>query len=314
MCKKRLRKKSDFTLFEMIKVRVYELGRRNAMSDDYPLTFLYRQYVSGNINARDLEADIFSYILKSCDNKYGLYFKNRSDRIDFLCWFYPRLRAMITRYDDRFASFDTYVSASIRYAYKFHKVRLKKQIVTEKDCWNAFNNGLAVSDCDAGEDADAEDGEEPAKKVRLNSPGNTLLVLLKSYYYVSDKLLRKASRALGIELEVLCGMIDALRILRLKKIERLQKLSNSAHGLYYRCIDYEKQLAGGCEDVYKRDALLRHLERGKRRMAEMRRRIKSMRVEATNSDLAKVLGVPKGTVDTRLASLKHKFSKNELDF
>jgi hypothetical protein len=259
---------------------------------------------------RDLEAGIFEYILESCNNEYGLYFKNRSERIDFLCWFYPRLRPIIERYDDEYATFDAYVAATLRYAYKFNKVRLKKQIAMEEVCWNACNNGLSVDD-DAGEN---ENEDEPSEKVQLSSPKNALLVLLKSYYYVSDKLLHKASLALGIKLDVLGGMIDALHRLRMKKIEKLQKLSNSVHALYYRCINYEKQLADGCEDAYRQEMLSRQLERGKQRLVEMRKRLKTMHIEATNSDLAKVLGVPKGTIDSRLAAIKHKFSKNELDF
>jgi hypothetical protein len=159
-----------------------------------------------------------------------------------------------------------------------------------------------------------EDEEELYDKYTVKSPKYILLVLLKSYYYVSDRLVNKVASALDISPEVLGRMIDTLHGLQLEKIERLNKLTAATHRLYYRCISYDRQLANQIENPQYHGLLLRRLERGRQRLSNMRKRLKSMRIEATNSDLAKVLGVPKGTIDSRMATIKNKLSANNLNF
>jgi DNA-directed RNA polymerase specialized sigma24 family protein len=114
--------------------------------------------------------------------------------------------------------------------------------------------------------------------------------------------------------EVLGKMIDTLHGLQMEKIERHRKLVSMTHSLYYRCLSYERQLVNKIENTPTSDLLSRRLARSRQRLVNVRKRLKSMRIEATNSDLAKLLGIPKGTVDSRLAAIKNKLSVNELDF
>jgi hypothetical protein len=159
-----------------------------------------------------------------------------------------------------------------------------------------------------------QEAETPPGAYRVKSPKYALLLLLKSYYYVSDELADKAARALGMDIKVLGGMIDTLYNLQLKKIMRLRRLANAVHCLYFRCLDYERQLSSRHENPQIRTLISRRLESGRARLANMRNRLKSMRIEATNSSLAKLLGVPKGTIDSRLASIKSKLTASELQF
>jgi DNA-directed RNA polymerase specialized sigma24 family protein len=278
---------------------------------DGPLSNFYQRYKAGNMTARDLEAGIFEYFLSNYSNQYGLYFRNRCERIDFLCWAYPRMRNAIERYDSAYASFDAYVASTIRYSYRNYKSREKKRAAMENACWNASGDGgQEVRE----QEAVYQDTEIPPGAYRVKSPKRALLVLLKSYYYVSDELVRKAARVLGMTPEVLGGMIDTLYGLQLEKIMRLRRLANAVHSLYFRCLDYERQLSDSHENPQISALLSRRLERGRARLANMRNRLRSTRIEATNSSLAKLLGVPKGTIDSRLAFIKNKLSGNQLRF
>jgi hypothetical protein len=278
---------------------------------DGPLANFYQRYKAGNMTARDLEAGIFEYILRSYSNEYGLYFGDRCERIDFLCWVYPKMRTAIERYDSAYASFDAYVASTLRYSYRNYKSMGKKRAAEEDACWKASGDGgQDVRDTET----DCREAESPPGAYRVKSPKLALLVLLKSYYYVSDELAGKAARALGIAPEVLGGMIDTLHGLQLKKITKLQKLTNAVHCLYFRCLNYERQLSDRHESPQRRALLSRRLERGRTRLADMRKRLRSARIEATNSNLAKVLGVPKGTIDSRLASVKNRLSGNGFRF
>jgi hypothetical protein len=182
----------------------------------------------------------------------------------------------------------------------FFRCRDKKRLAAETACWNV------CGDCSVNESEVPYQETEPLPDSGKTLPKYTLLLLLKSYYYVSDDMVNRAARALGMDAEVLGGMIDTLYRSQLKKITNLKKLTNSAHCLYFRCLSYERQLADKYGNPQKRMLIGRYLERGRRRLADMRRRLKSTRIEATNSDLSKLLGIPKGTIASQLSLIRSR--------
>jgi hypothetical protein len=270
------------------------------MSDASQMALLYRRYVDGNLSRHELEAGIFKHALDSPNGRYGLVFDNQGDRIDFLCWLYPSLRRAIDRYDSRLASFDAYIAVTLRYSFRYYKRRRWRRSVAEIDCWNARNDETYVCEPEIGYEA----GDRMYAGCSSDSQKHILLVLLKSFYYVSDSLVDKAAATIGMSPEALGGMVDMLRHLQLKKIERLQKLSGTAHCLYYRCLNYEKKLSEKSENTNFIRLISRRLDKGRRRLENIRKRLRAMRIEATNSELSEVMGIPKGTIDSRWALIK----------
>jgi hypothetical protein len=281
------------------------------MGDKYPLTFFYEQYKAGNLSVRNLEASLFKYILESFDDEYGLYFRTKGERIDFLCWFYPTMRRAIERYDEKTSSFDAYIATMLRYAYKSYRYRKKKYTASENNCWEAANTNSELTVYDP-ETAYEDNVVKLSTHYRIDEPKYVLLMLLKSYHYVSEELISKVASAIGMKSEILGAMIDALRCLQFKKIEKQQKLIHSVHCLYYRCLNYERQLSEKNEDWSLYGLISQRLKQSRKRLSNMRKRLRSTHIEATNHDLAKLLGVPKGTIDSRWALIKGKFAGNKL--
>ena len=270
------------------------------MDEILQLSLFYQQYVDGNLSKHELEASIFKYVLGCSNGQYGLVFKNQGDRIDFLCWFYPAMRRAIDRYDSRLASFGLYISMTLRFSFRCYRRHKRKRSISEIDCWNASGSESFV--CEPEIDYETDDGMYA--NCGLNSQKHIMLVLLKSFYYVSDRLVDKVAAAIGMPPEDLGEMVDTLRRLKIKKIEKLQKLANTAHCLYYRCLTYEKWLSQKNENPYLNSLFSQYLDNGRKRLAKIRKRLKSVRIVATNSDLSEVLGIPKGTVDSRWATAK----------
>jgi hypothetical protein len=156
-----------------------------------------------------------------------------------------------------------------------------------------------------------EEAELPVD-YRVEEPNYILLMLLKSFYYVTEEMLYKAAPTIGIGHEILGNMVDTLHCLQSKKIEKLGQLIRYSHSLYYRCINYERQLIEKRESWPLYGLVSRRLEQGRRRLVSLREQLKSTRIEATNNDLAKVLGIPKGTIDSRWAQIKSNLAHNEL--
>ncbi|MDR2344225.1 MAG: hypothetical protein LBD86_06830 [Spirochaetaceae bacterium] len=280
------------------------------MNDVSRLSLLYKQYADGNSGKGEFEASIFEHLMNSPNGHYGLFFKNMDARIDFLCWFYPDLRRIIDRYDKGVAPFGVYLASTLRYSLRYYNRSKRKRDTVEIDCWNSGNSELFVYEPEP--DNEAYEGSDAGYKV--NSPKRILLVLLKSYYYASDSLVNKVAAATGMNPEVLGEMVDTLRRLQVKKIERVQKLSGAAHCLYYRCLNYERKLSEKCEDTHLNSLISLRLDRGRKRLENMRKRLKSIRIEATNSEISKILGLPKGTVDSRMSMIKTKQAINRLKF
>ncbi|MDR0663733.1 MAG: hypothetical protein LBF80_06635 [Spirochaetaceae bacterium] len=278
------------------------------MSDDYPLTAFYRRYKAKEIGARELEAYMFKHFLDSFDCKYGLYFASKDDRTDFLCWFYPVMRRAIDRYDEGVSSFDAYVATTLRFAYKSYRQKKKNHADAENSYRETLDRELMLYDPGPA----YEDTVELPSNYHATEPNYILLVLLKSYYYVSEELLYKAAPAVGIGYEILCNMVDTLHCLQFKKIEKLRRLIRYSHSLHYRCINYERQLAEKKESWPLYGQVSRRLEQGRRRLINLREQLKFTHIEATNNNLARVLGIPKGTIDSRWAQIKNKMAHNNL--
>jgi hypothetical protein len=283
-------------------------SRSKMMNEVSQLSLFYRRYVGGNLTKHELEAHIFKYVLCCQNGCYGLVFKNKSARIDFLCWVYPMMQRAIDRYDSRLASFGIYIAKTLNFSFRYYKRHRLKRFITDFDCWKASGDESFV--CEP--EIDDESGNGMYVKCGSNSQKHIMLVLLKSFYYVSDSMVDKAAAAIGMAPEVLGEMVAMLRCMQIKKIEKLQKLADAAHCLYYRCLSYEKKLSQKNENMYLNNLLSRNLDKGRKRLANMRKRLKSMRIEATNSELSKVMGIPKGTVDSRWALVKNKRALTKL--
>jgi hypothetical protein len=271
------------------------------MERTFHLTFFYRRFQKKQIDENGLAVCIFKYILGSRNSEYGLFFKNCEDRADFLCWLYPRLLNSIRNYRKNGGTFDAYIATVIRYGYREYN-----WLDSGRDPVGSVYCECSARELEAHDTEEIYESEEVAVQYGGFSPNQMLIVLLKSYYFVTDALLRKAAPAIGLAPEALGAMIDNLHNLRLKKEACAEKLTSNIHALYYRRISYEKQLEIKFEDETLRASISTRITRIRERMGRMRKRLKAMRLEATNREVAEVLGIPKGTVDSRLSAIKNK--------
>jgi DNA-directed RNA polymerase specialized sigma24 family protein len=270
------------------------------MEHNCQMTLFYRQYKKKHIDENGLAACIFNYILSSRSNEYGLFFRNGGDRADFLCWLYPRLLNSIRNYRKDGGTFDAYIATVVRYSCREYNSLNERAYLAE----NIYSMDCA-RESEAREPEEAYEQEASGAPAGL-SPAQMLVVMLKSYYFVTDELVSKAAPVIGIDADVLGGMIDTLHRLRLKKEAQAAKLTSGIHRLYYRRLEYEKRIEAKFEDKTVCSAISARVERIRLRMDRMRKRLKAMRLEATNKEVAEVLGLPKGTVDSRLAIIKSK--------
>jgi hypothetical protein len=268
------------------------------MKDDkLPLTGLLNRHALGHFDRKELEGKIYQFILDNYQ-RFQPYKWSKEDFTDYLCWLYPRLSRAIDRYKNTGASFDAYVASLIRWSIREYRTRELDHRITEDTCWKTQAREMEVH---STEPVYLE--PEPVYDTTPN-PRQILVLLLKSYHYVSEDFLRRAAPAVGVDAEKLGNMIEELREMRLSREDEIRRLQERIHCQYYRCLTFEKRMLFSIEGSAKQERMKGCLGRAHKRLAAMRKRLASIKTEASNRQVASVLGVPKGTIDSSLYAIK----------
>ncbi|GHV77751.1 hypothetical protein AGMMS49942_25720 [Spirochaetia bacterium] len=273
------------------------------INESFPLTNLLNRYSLGNISKKDLEGHIYQFILDN-DQQFHPYGWNRDDYMDYICWLYPRISAAIDNYRDTGASFDAYINSLVRWCSKEYRTREADHQTAEYACWKA----KAQDDAACAEEEEVYPEPEPVFDA-VNNPRQILVLLLKSYHYVSADFLERISPALNMDPKKLGELVEGLRKLRLDREEEIRGLQERIHSQFYRCIIFEKKLKKVAPNSGRYENLQRCLVRGQKRLASMRKRLTGMKTGASNRQVAEILDSKKGTIDAHLSAIKAKWTQ-----
>ncbi|MDR1325371.1 MAG: hypothetical protein LBK00_04965 [Treponema sp.] len=266
---------------------------------DLPLNNLREQYIGGQLSRKDFEGRIFQFILNNY-KRFHLFNHDRDAFTDYLGWLYPRLSRAIDAYKEVGSSFDAYIGSIVRWSYKEYRSRATDHRITERACWET----RATEDVATGECTPAYLADESFRPVK--NPRQVLILLLKSYSFVSDDFIARVSPAIGVSPDKLVSMINKLHELREEREEEIRNLQDKLDCQYYRCVAYQKQLESLPETAARREIMRGRLERAKTHYAAIKQRLAAINRDASNSQIAKVLDIPKGTVDSTLYAVKRK--------
>jgi hypothetical protein len=268
------------------------------MRDNLPLSKLLTRYSLGLNSRKEFESQIFQSV---ADNRQEFcpYKWDEEDFMDFLCAFYPRLSRAIDNYHDTGASFDAYIASLVRWGIKETRTRQTERRIVEYACWEA----KSLDEAAVQEEEEVYSEPEPAFGEVAN-PRQVLVLLLKSYHYMSTDFLERISPALNIDKEKLRDLIDGLRELRLKREEDIRALQERIYTQFYHCMIFEKKLRSSPPDSGRYEKLRNRLIKTRRRLKSMRARLAGMKTAASNRQVAQVLKSAKGTIDAHLFTLK----------
>jgi DNA-directed RNA polymerase specialized sigma24 family protein len=273
-------------------------------------TFLsgwYQQYRSGKLERKKFEGLLFRFLLDNFE-RYGLFEGKREQWIDFLSWLYPRLSRAIDIYQEEGASFDAYVTSIIRWSAKEYRSRESAHYITEFACWKARAEETVVCSAEP-EYLDTKIPDPPLKNIA--TPRQIIMLLLKSYYFVSDDFLNRIADGIGMEKNSIRGMIDKLRQRRMAREAEIRDLQERIQCQYYRCLSFQYRLASAFPGTAYYEKLKSRLERARKRFRNMRKRLEGIRVDATNRQIAEIMGIPKGTVDSNLHMIRVRWRMEE---
>ena len=276
--------------------------------EQYSLNELYLKYSAGIINRAEFEGSIYMYFFLNKE-KTRLNYWRKEEYEDYISWFYPRMKKAIDTYKDIGSSFEAYINKFLVVSSKEYKVRKTAKSFIEYSAWSAQVTDLFAHEESPGYLSWKKDDILPELFVIQNQRRNTrriLALILKCYYYVSDDFLDKIVSIIKIDKDELRKMIERMRELRQKRDDTIYLMRERIYGQYYRCIVYEKKLSFIQENTAAYDKMKLRLDKARLRLDKMRKRLSGIRTDATNNQIAEVIGVKKGTVDASLYKLKAK--------
>jgi len=267
----------------------------------------YDLFSAGLLKKKDFEVLVFNTIRKEFNNS-GFHGMDRDTYDDYISWLYPRLHKAIDKYRETGSSFEAYIGTIVRLTLKEYHSRQARNYVSESVAWEiafpdmyVYENG-PVYDC-AVTDKSAEKSDEIDT---AQNPRQLLTLVLKCCHFVSEDFLERISARLGMEPEELNNLINQMKEYRLERIKNIDELQGKINSLFCRCLMYEKKLPYMLNETVAQQTRER-LKRGRARLAKMREKISHMYPEPSNSQIAQLLGVTKGTVDTSLFNLKKRW-------
>ncbi|MCL2008482.1 MAG: hypothetical protein FWG77_10390 [Treponema sp.] len=277
------------------------------MKNETPLSDMYILYMNGELSKTDFEGGIFNYLIKNNEFYRGFY-GDRDYWNEFISWLYPRFSRAIDLYKDLGASFDAYMTGIIQSAVKEYRSREMEHKMTEFICWQARALDMMLFE------------EEPPyleKKHNVFSlpkditPKQVLVLLLKAYYFVSDEFIDRVAESIGMDAKVVRNMVEEIRTMREAKEATITNLRERLYCQHYRCLAYQKQLNSAQVGSNYYIKMKNRFERAKKRLYRMKKRLEGMRLSASNRMIAKVVGIPAGTVDSCLFAIKNRVALPE---
>jgi DNA-directed RNA polymerase specialized sigma subunit len=285
------------------------------MQDLTSLNTLYAEYRQGDLSKRDLEGRMFEIILEHIRH-FHLIEKSEEESADYLCWLYPRLSRAIQKYQNTGATFSTYIGALIRVSLKEYRNRQVTHYITEYAAWTARAADLEVHSPGVEYQGREEDEKWREKSFQpdllpLLKSRQVLLLILKSYYFISEDFLDRIAPFTGVEKEKLMEMIEKLRVRRSRREEYVRLFQERITTQFYRCITGEKRLKTLVPGTSWYQKVQIQLDHSRKRLAGMRKRMAGLRMEATHRQIADVLGISAGTVSSSLYLLKSRWGMDE---
>jgi RNA polymerase sigma factor (sigma-70 family) len=232
---------------------------------------------------------------------------------DFYVFIHPRLIRLLDRFRDQGKPFESYLWAVLNWQLRnFARERRR-----DESRWNVslrMDPGAAVSIDDhqgSLEGPEAQALNASADFARCVQSGadrrNFLFLALKCSRLIDVENAAALARVAGVATETLMSLGAALREMRGARESRHEMFRGRRNKAYasIRLLETELQAEA---DPAKRASAEDALSRMRRRMSSAMQRMSRVGLAPTNLEISKVLGVPKGTVDSGLYWLKRKLA------
>jgi hypothetical protein len=226
---------------------------------------------------------------------------------EFYVFIHPRIIRLLDRFRDQGKPFESYLWAVLNWQLRnFARDRNR-----DERRWKVslrIEPGALVS-------LDNEECHEPlcasaelARCIRSSADRrNFLFLVLKCSRLIDGERAPALARIAGVTTETLLGLVTTLRDMRAVRESRYEMFCGRRNKAFAAIRLLETELRDEV-DPAQRATRERALARMRRRMSSSMQRMARVGLAPTNREISRVLGVPKGTVDSGLYWLKRKLA------
>ncbi len=250
--------------------------------------------------------------------RYG--FDSEDDVAEAFERYRERIRGFPARYVDKGVPFDAYLTVSLRFiARSMRRLRrqsLERDIVCERaERWNVETGEHVMTPCqDLSATYDSREVEElfvrlglgkgEAGAIRAEAFRSRLVYLyLKCAWSADDEDTLRVASIAGVQADWLAAVVAQARRYLEHERERYERCCLARDRSWSRPRLLEARLCDEVEPA-RRERLTAKIGRERARYAAARAKFSNMRPLVPNAVVARILGVPKGTVDSGIYYLK----------
>lgn len=271
------------------------------------------------------KAALIEEIVKDVVNRKDHYgFRDRDQALELLGGFYHRIDAMIEKYRGTDKGFEPYMSSSLHYFKKNEECLARERNFRESGFitrpeFHAYSVSDAYGDQGIPECEEEEAAIDPERFMialsvdpersasRVSASKRVLFLALKCAFLLEDAHIERLGRITGLGEGHLRSRVDALKELAEDRYRRRESHVRLRDKIYASLCFYENRLKDEL-DPEKREEWKGIIARHRRRLQSVRQKIRAVPVQPTNEEIAMVMGLPKGTVDSGLHYLKNRDS------
>lgn len=278
-------------------------------------------------DGRDLILEKVAALVYERHRMYG--FDDEDDAANALLRFRDRIVRLVDRFEDRGLPFDAYLATNLRYFARTvrrerHRAR-EREAVCEREVHAEFCSLEPAAAFESRQqpiqqpwpEATAKGARLPSKR-RSRARGGLIpscpsrayssrlvFLAIKCAWEIDEEGIAQVAASAGVGKDWLGAAIEQARRSMESERSRLELLSQRRNHSWTRLRLLETRLAGESEP-YRRKLIESAMEREKARYAKALEELASIRTIVPNSLVARILGVPKGTVDSGLYYLRKR--------
>ena len=227
---------------------------------------------------------------------------------EFYLYFHPRLLRLIGRFQNQGKPFESYLGSILGWQLR-NFARERKRADREWKVSLRLEPGDGFGPAIGGPDEEPA-GLPPDAAALIRSAADRrsfLFLVLKYCRAIDTNNAALIANIAGICPERLLAIAAELKAMRASREIRLETFRDRRNRAFARARILEAEIQTEI-DPQRKEAILTALDRSRRRMKAAMERMACVSIAPTNMQIAQVLGVPKGTVDSGLYWLKRKLS------
>jgi len=234
------------------------------------------------------------------------YRGSEDDCGEFYLFFYPRLLRTLKKFQDRGKPFEWYFNSVLHWHYKEYCSQKRREEIQ----WTVARNAAFWELPDPAPVCTRMPASEGGcrtiiamdrwgKSRQATCRRRVLFTALKNACNLDDSAFSWISRVSGVKEDHLVGMVEALRANLYQRELRLHKMYMRRNNIFTKILLLQRDLSWEVDPALKTEIAL-SLSQLRVRLRTLQRKIRGVKLRPSNREIAELLQIPKGTVDTSL--------------